>query len=147
MAICSVCGKLNPQGSRNCDLCGAPLVWADGNVTGNSDGSANGANTSAPGVSQMGQSPQEALSGPICPICRRANRSISVFCAFCGYRLKGNAPGNGVQPYVLPNTNNVPIHAPQQPAPTVIPSDEAGNIPAGILLKKRYRIMRKIAQG
>lgn len=138
MAICSVCGKLNPQESRNCDLCGAPLASADSHVNGNG---------AAPNVALPAQASQEALSGPICPVCRRPNRSISVFCAFCGYRLKGNQPGNGIQPYVLPNANNAPINASQQPAPTVVPSDESGNIPSGMLLKKRYRIMRKIAQG
>ncbi len=141
MAICSVCGKLNPPGSRNCDLCGAPLAWEDG------DSNGNGVNILAPNIAQSGQTPQEALSGPICPVCRRSNRSISVFCAFCGYRLKGNEAVNNPQPYVLPNTNNAPIKSVHQIAPPVMPSDEAGNIPSGTLLKKRYRIMRKIAQG
>ena len=94
------------------------------------------------------------MSGPVCPICRRGNRSASMFCAYCGYRLKpaangnGNTNGNGVngQQYVLPNTNNAPIPAPQV-APPAIPADQAGNIPSNTLLKKRYRIIRKIAQG
>ena len=128
MAICSVCGKLNPPGSRNCDLCGAPIAGAE---------LSNGQHIPRPGGHPELQ-PPEAFSGPICPVCGRPNRSISVFCAFCGYRLKGN----GAQPYALPNVNNGQGSGPTPPA-----SDEAGNIPSGTLLKKRYRIMRKIAQG
>src|SRR2546423_5184458 len=131
MAICSVCGKLNPQGSRNCDLCGAPLAWA-GAEGGNGHSNGIGVNMPMPPHgAQPEQAPHEAFSGPICPVCGRSNRSISVFCAFCGYKLRANGVGNSAQPYVLPNTNNAPIKDAQQVAPTVIPSDEAGNIPSG----------------
>src|SRR5438552_4963923 len=138
MLICSVCGKVHAEGARNCDLCGAPLAGADRGPL---------ASPHSPAVAVAGAQPE---SGPICSICRRANRSISVFCAFCGYRL-GNA--NIPNPYVLPNAGNdqrpLIIGNPQngnQPPP-VIPADVAGSIPSGTLLKRRYRVLRKIAQG
>jgi serine/threonine-protein kinase len=127
MLICPVCGKLNTEGSSNCDLCGAPVATAE--------------RRHVPSVAG-GAPAQEAVSGPICPVCKRPNRAISAFCAFCGYRL--NAAG-GPQPYALPNGNtDRPNPGPTSPA---IPSNEAGNIPSGTVLKRRYRIMRKIAQG
>ena len=142
MVICSVCGKVHAEGTRNCDLCGAPLAGAD---RGSSAAPQSLPVAIANGAAQA--------SGPICPICGRANRSISVFCAFCGYRLSAaNANGNGPNPYVLPNTNNPhpqSISAPRnghQP-PTPIPAGEAGSIPSNTLLKRRYRVLRKIAQG
>src|SRR6185295_15215020 len=73
---------------------------------------------------------------------KRANRPISIFCAFCGYKLKA---GEGPQPYVLPNANRDGTD--QAHGPAAIPSNEAGNIPSGTVLKRRYRILRKIAQG
>lgn len=130
MSICAVCGKLNAAGSRNCDLCGAPLANES-------------RQRSASPVAEPAPGPSEALSGPICPVCRRSNRSISVFCAFCGYRLKPAATGNGAQPYALPSVGAPPARA----VPVTIPSDESGNIPSGTVLKRRYRILRKIAQG
>ncbi|MFL5734888.1 MAG: serine/threonine-protein kinase, partial [Chloroflexia bacterium] len=84
-------------------------------------------------------------SGPICSVCGRTNRPVSVFCAFCGHRLDPAGVGGGPQPYVLPNVGwdrqNREVGVP------VIPSNEAGNIPSGTVLKRRYRITRKIAQG
>lgn len=74
-------------------------------------------------------------SGPICPVCKRVNRSASVFCAFCGYRLK--ADGVASQPNVSQT---------ESPRSNVA-ADVTGNLPSGMLLKKRYRILRKIAQG
>ena len=134
MLICPVCGKLNAEGSSNCDLCGAPVATAEHRVP----------------VPQAGQHAPEGASGPVCPVCKRTNRSISVFCAFCGYRLSTAA---SPQPYALPNANGnrdqgrqgAPPSRP--PSPPAIPSNEAGNIPSGTVLKRRYRIMRKIAQG
>src|SRR6476620_879939 len=132
MLICPVCGKLNAEGSSNCDLCGAPVAAAQ---------------QRAP-VPQAGQHAPDGASGPVCPVCKRTNRSMSVFCAFCGYRLNTAA---GPQPYALPNANgNRDQHrqgAPSSPSSPAIPSNEAGNIPTGTVLKRRYRIMRKIAQG
>jgi serine/threonine protein kinase len=128
MRICPVCGKLNPEASRNCDVCGAPLnkVTAVADPLPSADAVPNN------------------LSGPICPVCRRGNRSASMFCAYCGYRLKP-AGGDGSSLYALPKGG---AHAPAVP-PTapMIPADVSGNIPSGVLLKRRYRILRKIAQG
>src|SRR6059058_3300822 len=131
MLICPVCGKLNAEGSSNCDLCGAPVATAEHRVP----------------LPQAGQHAPGAASGPVCPVCKRTNRSISVFCAFCGYRLNTTA---GPQPYALPNPNGSSDRQRQGVAPPsspAIPSNEAGNIPSGTVLKRRYRIMRKIAQG
>src|SRR6266481_579582 len=109
MLICPVCGKLNAEGSSNCDLCGAPIATAERRHVPSAAG---------------GAPAQEAVSGPVCPVCKRPNRAISVFCAFCGYRLN---PAGGPQPYVLPNGNSDrPNPGPTSPA---IPSNEAGNIP------------------
>ena len=78
MRICPVCGKLNPEESRNCDVCGAPLhkVTAVSDPLPRTDAAPNN------------------MSGPICPVCRRGNRTASMFCAYCGYRLKP-AGGDG----------------------------------------------------
>src|SRR3954451_15778884 len=95
MLICSVCGKLNPEGSRNCDLCGAPLAGADRQSA-----------AAMPAPVENGAS--SGLSGPICPKCRRPNRAASVFCAFCGYRLQDS---NGAQPYTLPGNGHNPANS------------------------------------
>ncbi|HET9496650.1 MAG TPA: serine/threonine-protein kinase, partial [Chloroflexia bacterium] len=124
MRICPVCGKLNPAASHNCDVCGAPLGAAP--ISDHLDSGR----------------PSGATSGPICPVCRRGNRSDSAFCAYCGYRLK---PVASAAPYVLPQAA---VHSAPVPPTTPIPhGDGSGNIPPGTLLKRRYRIVRKIAQG
>lgn len=74
-------------------------------------------------------------SGPICPVCKRVNRSASVFCSYCGYRLKSD--GVASQPNI--SQANAPKSS--------VAADVTGNLPSGMLLKKRYRILRKIAQG
>ena len=79
-------------------------------------------------------------SGPICPKCRRSNRTGAAYCTHCGYNLLGN----GSQPI-----------APSPSSPADFPSlhydkvsaDVTGNLPSGLTLKRRYRILRKIAQG
>jgi serine/threonine-protein kinase len=128
MRICPVCGKLNPEESRNCDVCGAPL---------------NMVTAVADPLPVTGPAPSN-MSGPICPVCRRGNRSASVFCAYCGYRLKP-AGGDGASLYALPKLGAA--HASVAPPTVPIPADVSGNIPSGVLLKRRYRILRKIAQG
>src|SRR6476661_8688744 len=144
MLICPVCGKVNAPGTANCDLCGAPLSAAHAMSSGTQSGS-NGFHNHASqpvGTGPQGTqgTPSEQFSGPVCPVCRRTNRTASVFCAFCGYRLKPNVVA-GSQPMTQP-----PAFANTAPPIGVAP-DESGNLPTGILLKRRYRIMRKIAQG
>ncbi|MEP6774337.1 MAG: serine/threonine-protein kinase, partial [Chloroflexota bacterium] len=92
------------------------------------------------------------MSGPICPVCRRGNRSASAFCAFCGYRLKpGNLNGAGKENNGLQANAYAPAHpgsVGSAAPPTIpIPADVSGNLPSGVILKRRYRILRKIAQG
>src|SRR5690349_18300059 len=103
MRICPVCGKLNPEESRNCDVCGAPLH----KVTAVSDP-----------LPRIDAAPNN-MSGPICPVCRRGNRTASMFCAYCGYRLKP-AGGDGGSVYALPkagaSASPVPPTAPMIPA-------------------------------
>ena len=119
---------MNPQASRNCDVCGAPLAMAD----------------AAPhAVATAVEAISGSLSGPICPVCHKANRSASVFCAFCGYRLK---QGNTSQPYALPYAG-APAASVLDYVPPQVAANVTGNIPAGTVLKRRYRILRKIAQG
>ncbi len=128
MRICPVCGKLNPEVSRNCDVCGAPLNKV----------------TAMAGSLPAVEAVPNNMSGPMCPVCRRGNRSASMFCAYCGYRLKP-AGGDGTSPYMLPKAGtSVGVVPPTAP---MIPADVSGNIPSGVLLKRRYRILRKIAQG
>lgn len=67
-----------------------------------------------------------------------------MFCAYCGYRLKP-AGGDGSNSYALPNAAAQAYQVP--PTAPMIPADVSGNIPAGIILKRRYRVLRKIAQG
>src|SRR5438477_11252732 len=124
MLICSVCGKINPPTSRNCDVCGAPLAAAD----------------VAPGPHAATMA--DSTSGPICPICKRGNRPGSAFCSHCGYRL---VQPTGAQAYALPYAAAAAPIAP--PRHNDIPAEISGNIPAGTILKRRYRIMRKVAQG
>ncbi|MEO5951010.1 MAG: serine/threonine-protein kinase, partial [Chloroflexia bacterium] len=94
----------------------------------------------------------DPMSGPICPKCRRTNRGHSAFCAYCGFRLM---PGNGngangqavsealqAQAYAAPSAV-----ASAPPTAQILSNDVSGNIPTGVILKKRYRILRKIAQG
>lgn len=134
MLICPVCGKVNPPDSRNCDVCGAPLAHAE----------------RVPSVqpsSPMNSGAAGPFSGPICPTCRRPNRSASVFCAHCGQRLRQNTGG---QAYALPHVGAAPpdgrVAPPTAPVPA-FSADVTGNIPAGTVLKRRYRILRKVAQG
>src|SRR5262245_35091553 len=128
MRICPVCGKLNPKASLNCDLFGAPLNKV----------------TAVSNPIPMSEPAPNNMSGPICPVCRRGNRSASMFCAYCGYRLKP-AGGDGASLYALPKGGVAA--APVPPTAPMIPADVSGNIPSGVLLKRHYRIMRKIAQG
>ncbi|MDQ6695609.1 MAG: protein kinase [Chloroflexota bacterium] len=123
MLFCPVCGKSNPGDARNCSFCGASLQ----------------------GVAQASYShpmPNPAnvnADGPVCPKCRRSNRQGSLFCAHCGYRLTGTpqqyGPNSGVA-HKEPITLRNPIEA-----------EITGNIPPGTVLKRRYRILRKVAQG
>src|SRR5919201_5234472 len=106
MLICPVCGKLNSEGSSNCDLCGAPVATAE---------------QRAP-LPQAGQHAPEGAGGPVCPVCKRTNRSISVFCAFCGYRL---STASGPQPYALPNTNGSRDQGGQGARPSTSPPSPA----------------------
>ncbi len=109
-------------------MCGAPLAAAD---------------VTAPPLAT--EATPNNLSGPICPVCRRGNRAASVFCAFCGYRLK---QPTGPQAYALPYAGAAAAAPSTQYAqPPAIPSDASGNLPTGTLLKRHYRILRKIAQG
>lgn len=134
MLICPVCGKVNPPDSRNCDVCGAPLAHAE----------------RVPSVqpsSPVNNGVEGPFSGPICPTCRRPNRSASVFCAHCGQRLRQNTGG---QVYALPHVGAAPPDSRVAPPTAPVPAfsaDVTGNIPAGTVLKRRYRILRKVAQG
>lgn len=62
----------------------------------------------------------QPISGNACPQCKRANRPQSVYCAHCGSLLSGNKLDH---PY------------------------ETGRLPARVLLKERYYIVKRIAQG
>ncbi len=93
----------------------------------------------------------EPFSGPFCPVCRRPNRSVSVFCAHCGHRLKQTAPAQGGHAYALPHVAAAPsrqagpISGPMPPFS--VAADVTGSIAPGTVLKRRYRVLRKVAQG
>jgi serine/threonine protein kinase len=133
MLICEVCGKVNPEGSRNCDYCGAHLGSAQPLPP-----------DSAPLLLAAAQ--DAALSGPVCPKCRRGNRRGAAFCTHCGYDLTQSA-----QPQLSkPTGDGGPSRKPSQPLNYDLGSVAAnvtGNLPPGMVLKRRYRILRKIAQG
>src|SRR5438105_15415310 len=145
MLYCDVCGKQNQDGSRACDFCGAPLEAASA-VPVSAPSSSVAA--SAQPTTDGSPTPHSALNtphlnGPICPKCKRTNRSGSVFCAYCGYSLQ---PGTAPKPYALP------FEAPAISAVGMFPNysiaaNVTGNLPSGTVLKRRYRILRKIAQG
>ncbi|MDQ3707208.1 MAG: serine/threonine protein kinase [Chloroflexota bacterium] len=138
MLICPLCGKYNSDDKRNCEACGAFLGQAErvpASPPPSGSMSANGSSASS-----------EALSGPLCPVCRRPNRATSAFCAHCGQRLR---TGSGDPSYAMPHVA-APVYTPGGPPtspPVSVAPDVTGNIPAGTVLKRRYRILRKVAQG
>jgi serine/threonine protein kinase len=151
--ICSVCGKMNPDSAGNCDVCGTRLDAAEAVSAGYAGGSAvqtvGAGGTDAYAGQPDSVAPGQPMSGPICPKCRRGNRSHSAFCAYCGYVLK---PANGQGQQAGSNGLQAQAYAAQvitsAPATAhILPGDVSGNIPPGVLLKRRYRILRKIAQG
>ncbi len=153
--ICSVCGKVNPDVATNCDVCGTALQSNPVGAQAESAVQLVGASPTAYSYQQAGQiqlASSEPMSGPICPVCRRGNRSASAFCAFCGYRLKpGNLNGAGKENIGLQANAYAPAHpvsVGSAAPPTIpIPAEVSGNLPSGVILKRRYRILRKIAQG
>jgi hypothetical protein len=128
-AICPQCGRLHTAGSSVCEFCGAPLIPAQGTGTNLSTA------TSLPQSAPLGV----GSSGPMCPKCRRGNRAGAAFCTHCGYNLAGS----GSQPVAAMHTaTDLPSIAYDK-----ISADVTGNLPSGLTLKRRYRILRKIAQG
>lgn len=149
MLICPICGKVNAEGSRNCDLCGAPLSGVAPTPISTISGPIGNGYNAPPQPNGNGSGPvSEQFSGPVCPVCKRTNRSISVFCAFCGYRLKPGDPLSGPQPPVQMPSAQPLQHSPNGANVAPVPAaDEAGNIASNTVLKRRYRILRKVAQG
>lgn len=139
MLICPLCGKYNSDDKRNCEACGTFLGQAERVSAAPlppTAAQANGASGSS-----------EAFSGPLCPVCRRSNRATSAFCAHCGHRLRTNG---GDQSQAMPHVAAPPPSAmggPTTSPPISVAADVTGNIPAGTVLKRRYRILRKVAQG
>lgn len=153
--ICSDCGKMNPDTASNCDVCGRSLHAAEPVGAGVAHGGAVQTVGAVGGYdSSAGQGSSTAsgvpMSGPICPKCRRGNRGHSAFCAYCGFRLKS---GNGSESQAVSQGLQAQAYAApvamQAAPPTaqILPGDVSGNIPSGVTLKRRYRILRKIAQG
>lgn len=133
MLICEVCGKVNPEGSRNCDYCGAHLGSAQSLPP-----------DSAPLLLAAAQ--EAAMSGPVCPKCRRGNRRGAAFCTHCGYDLTQSA----LPQLSRPTGDGGPSRKPSQPLSydlSGVAANVTGNLPPGMVLKRRYRILRKIAQG
>lgn len=155
---CPVCGKISPDTAGHCDVCGTSLDAVEAVAVGH----AHSFGAHAGGIGQAGQGnpggassgPQgsadgQPMSGPICPKCRRGNRSLSVFCAYCGFRLKsanGQSPASSTELRAQAYAGPVAV-APAPPTAPILHTDVSGNIPSGVLLKRRYRILRKIAQG
>jgi serine/threonine-protein kinase len=81
----------------------------------------------------------KALSGSLCPHCGSANRPGALFCVQCGRTLTTLDDGAAAAglPGLLPG-----------PGPGVLArSPGLGNLAPGTVLRERYRITRKIAQG
>ncbi len=133
MLICEVCGKVNPEGSRNCDYCGAHLGSA-----------ATLPPNSAPLLLSTAQ--DAATSGPVCPKCRRGNRRGAAFCTHCGYDLNKSSLPQLSKPTGDGGPSRHPSH-PLNYESSGVAANITGNLPAGMVLKRRYRILRKIAQG
>ncbi len=86
------------------------------------------------------------MSGPVCPKCRRGNRRGAAFCTYCGYDLAKSA----LPQLAKPTGDGGPSRTPSGPLNYEIGSvaaDVTGNLPPGMILKRRYRILRKVAQG
>ncbi|HVF98230.1 MAG TPA: serine/threonine-protein kinase, partial [Chloroflexia bacterium] len=138
MLICPLCGKYNSDDKRNCEACGAFLGQAE-RVASAPAVAMPSASNGSPGI-------EGAFSGPMCPVCRRPNRATSAFCAHCGHRLRSNSGG---PVYAMPHVGAAPPPAdsPLSAPLASVAADVTGNLPAGTVLKRRYRIFRKVAQG
>src|SRR5688572_11245053 len=124
--FCPQCGRIHTPNSAICEFCGAPLAPPPAPD--------NGRQTTDSALS----TPHSALaSGPMCPKCRRGNRPGAAYCTHCGFNLAGS----GSQPIAPAHTDLPPI------AYDKISADVTGNLPSGLTLKRRYRILRKTAQG
>ncbi|HET6314538.1 MAG TPA: serine/threonine-protein kinase, partial [Chloroflexia bacterium] len=137
MLICPLCGKYNSDDKRNCEACGAFLGQAERVAA---------PAPAVPAATNGSSGPEGAFSGPMCPVCRRPNRATSAFCAHCGHRLRSNSAD---PVYAMPHVAAPPSVAggfPSAPAASVAP-DVTGNLPTGTVLKRQYRILRKVAQG
>lgn len=123
MLTCDVCGKLHPAGTQVCDVCGTNLTtWP---YVANSDLGQELGLDRLPANSELGRvlaAPLRELTGTLCPACANTNRPGALFCAFCGQSLAAAPP---------------PAEA----------EDAVGRLAPGIVLQRRYRIVRRVAQG
>ena len=134
MITCEHCGKLHRAGTLVCDVCGTSLAaWPF--------------IASAPLVEELGldrlpadfdlSEELKALSGSLCPYCSQPNRPGATFCLHCGHTL--DVVGTSAAPIVE--------HAPGPGPGVMVRAPGPGSLPVGTILRERYQIVRKVAQG
>src|SRR5689334_7827175 len=123
MLTCEVCGKLHPDGTTVCDVCGTGLTaWP---YVAHSDLGQELGLDRLPANSELGRvlaAPLRELSGALCAFCQQTNRPGATFCAYCGHTL------------VAPSTGPLALVG-------------SGELAPGAVLGGRYRITRRVAQG
>src|SRR4051794_11480510 len=130
MITCEHCGKLHPAGTLVCDVCNTALAaWPY---------VAASPLAEELGLHRLPANPDllkelAALRSSVCPHCGGANRAGASFFVHCGRTLTPRDPANGLAAAPGPGA------LARAPGP--------GNLTAGTVLRERYRITRKIAQG
>jgi serine/threonine-protein kinase len=130
MITCEQCGKLHPAGTLVCDVCGAALTtWPY--LAGTPLAEELGLHRMPANADLL--EGLRALSGSLCPHCGSPNRAGASFCVQCGRTL--GASDNGAR-------------LPPGPGPGMLArSPGLGSLAPWTVLRERYRIVRKIAQG
>ncbi|MDQ2807588.1 MAG: serine/threonine-protein kinase [Chloroflexota bacterium] len=122
MLTCDTCGKLHPDGTPTCEVCGKGLAaWP---YLANSDLGAELGLDRLAADSELGRvlaAPLRELSSANCRACGIANRPGATFCTHCGAVLNTATTGNLAK--------------------------LVGALPPGTVLQSRYALVRRVAQG
>lgn len=122
MLTCETCGKLHPDGTSTCEVCGKGLLaWP---YLANSELGAELGLDRLAADSELGRvlaAPLRELSSANCRTCGTPNRPGATFCVHCGAVLNAATTGNLAK--------------------------LVGALPPGTLLQNRYSLVRRVAQG
>jgi len=122
MLTCETCGKLHPDGTPTCEVCGKGLTaWP---YLANSELGAELGLDRLSADSELGRvlaAPLRELSSRNCPACDTPNRPGATFCTHCGAVLNTATTGNLAK--------------------------LVGALPPGTVLQNRYTLARRVAQG